>query len=91
MARRKTGVIAVDAGIYEYGIPKRDEETVRGRAGPLKTTSRAATQELLHGPLDGKVAQVRVVLADADEEDGHVCGVDEADEGADHVADSVAL
>lgn len=50
-----------------------------------------AAQQLLHRPLDRKVAQVRVVLADADKQDGHVGGVDEADEGADHVADGVAL
>lgn len=54
-------------------------------------TTSVAAKQLLHGPLDGKVAQVRVVLADADEEDGHVGGVDQADEGADHVADGVAL
>lgn len=50
-----------------------------------------ATQKFLDCPLDGEVTQVGVVLADADEEDGDVCGVDEADEGADHVADGVAL
>lgn len=31
------------------------------------------------------------MLADADKDDGHVGGVDEADEGADHVADGIAL
>ncbi len=31
------------------------------------------------------------MLADADKEDGHVGGVHQADEGADHVADGVAL
>lgn len=48
-------------------------------------------EELLNGPLDREVAEVRVVLADADKEDGYVCGVNEGDEGADHVADRVAL
>ena len=51
----------------------------------------AIAQELLHGPLDGEVTEVRVVLPDADEEYGHVGGVDEGDEGADHIADGVAL
>lgn len=31
------------------------------------------------------------MLADADKEHGDVCGVDETDEGADHVADGVAF
>lgn len=31
------------------------------------------------------------MLTDADKQNGDVCGVDKTDEGADHVADSIAL
>ena len=53
--------------------------------------SSTAAQQLLDRPLDGEVAQVGVVLPDADEQDGHVGRVDEADERSHHVADGVAL
>jgi len=74
----------------EYPISRRRRRRSRRRL-PTAGGSSGRAEELLDGPLDGKVAQVRVVLADADEEDGDVCGVDEGDEGADHVADGVAL
>lgn len=51
----------------------------------------AITQEFLHCPLDGEVAQVGVVLADTDKEDGDIGGVDERDKSADHVANCIAL
>lgn len=48
-------------------------------------------QQLLNSPLDGEVAQVRVVLANTDKEHGDIGGMDETDKRADHVTDRVAL
>lgn len=48
-------------------------------------------QELLDCPLDRKVAKVGVVLTDTDEEHWHVCRMNQAHEGAHHVANSITL
>jgi hypothetical protein len=77
-------------------ISEADERTRRLDFGKSSAPAAASalgvgTQQLLDGPPDGEVAQIRVVLADADKEDGYVGGVDEADQGANHVSDSVAL
>src|SRR3954451_16024970 len=50
-----------------------------------------AAQQLLHTPLDREIAQVGVVLADTNEQDRHVRGVDDADQSADHVSNRIAL
>jgi hypothetical protein len=37
------------------------------------------TQQLLHGPFDAEIPQVRIVLSYTDKKDGDIRGVDETD------------
>lgn len=49
------------------------------------------TQQLLNSPLDGEVPQIRVVLANADEQNRNIGGMYDADQSPDHVSDGVAF
>lgn len=48
-------------------------------------------QQFLNCPLDGEISQIRVVLSDTNKENGHSSGMNQADERANHISDSIAL